>query len=63
MPMLYSLEVHPEFRKKVWTAVENVFNQRYRQQFDSYHLSRWSNICQVIDGKSLEKGKGKLLKD
>lgn len=45
-PMLVPLEVHPEYRKQVWIALQqNVNKKNYRHRYYSDRLSEWEHIC------------------
>ncbi|WP_308017573.1 SIR2 family NAD-dependent protein deacylase [Alkalihalobacillus deserti] len=44
-PILRPREVHPEFRKRVWTALQKEREQKYGKRLDSYRLDKWAALC------------------
>jgi NAD-dependent deacetylase len=44
-PMLNPHEVHPAFRKRVWTALQKEVKKKHGDLIDSYRLNKWSKLC------------------
>ncbi|MFD1636888.1 NAD-dependent deacylase [Evansella tamaricis] len=44
-PMLNPREVHPAFRKRVWSALQKEVKGKYGDRINSYRLKKWSSLC------------------